>query len=525
MAITGNNNSGLSTPIESYIRYFNDMKPYHTKILEILEQYNFSDSMTVSVAEELLSDYTFANRELCDNIEVFEDFDDGFTFNNTYTIVGFDNATDSVFLAGNVTGDWNEGDAIVLLNSLTHRPVVTEVTSVSLGSGRTELGVALNIASGEYDTYQDAGKEYCNLFTSIAGFGDGPFDDDQIVSAAPFAVAPTPGASEVVLSGNYSYDQRFQIISIPSATRMIVAGDVTSLINDVDVATDGQSTAFRIVPKRTFDITACTANTFSVAGDRSSLFVTNKEFEVLGTGPNDGRYAVVTASYDGNTDRTTVRVSASQVVDPSYCDGIISVSAAARNLGFYSVDFATFNGTNTVIGVDASTPFRLTDVSEAGNHGSLMLRTAMSNRRIVSLEGTNTVINKRNNTINTFEDQARSGETAGGDYDFDSDLLVSPDSYDPQIGSDVLPEVAPIESTTQTDFDYTVDFVTYDADTDRTTVTLRGRLPATITGTTLNLIGNFGFGGYDGPEDVNDPRDTHVYATIGEDVLITLESV
>ena len=48
MAVTGDDDTGLSTPIQSFIKYFNRIKPYHTKILEVLEQYNFSDFDAVS---------------------------------------------------------------------------------------------------------------------------------------------------------------------------------------------------------------------------------------------------------------------------------------------------------------------------------------------------------------------------------------------------------------------------------------------------------------------------------------------
>lgn len=513
MAITGN--TGLSTPIESYIRYFNNMKPYHTKILEILEQYNFFDAIDVTVVENLFNDYTIANRKLCDAVEVFEDFDEGFVFETEYSIIGYDNASDQVFLDGDVSADFAEGEGIALYNSsLGYRPVITEITAVSYNGGadRTEISVTLDIASGEYDTYTTAGKNFCNLFTSISGgFGE-LFDDSQIVSAATFATAPTPDANEVVLSGNYSYDQRFQIQSIPNTTTVIISGDISALIADSDGAPDGVNTAFRIVPKRTYDIVSCTSNEFVVSGDRSAEFLSNREFEVLGTGPNDGRFSVVTASYNGVNDETTVRVSASQTISTSYCDGIISVSNAARNLGFYLIDNVVFNGTNTLVTVDATTPFSLTDVTEADKHGSMMLRTAMSNRRIVSLEGTKEVINKQYNPLNSFEDELRAGETAGSDYDFDASF----GGFD----WNVIPD-----TTTMTDFDYIVDDVVYDADLDETTVTLRGSLPTAITGSTLNLVGHFGFGGYDGDADTNDPKDTHVYTSFRENVIISLEPV
>ena len=53
MAITGDEDTGLSTPIQAYIKYFNRIKPYHTKILEVLEQYNFSDIVSPSFFENV----------------------------------------------------------------------------------------------------------------------------------------------------------------------------------------------------------------------------------------------------------------------------------------------------------------------------------------------------------------------------------------------------------------------------------------------------------------------------------------
>jgi hypothetical protein len=53
MSENNNDNDGLSRPIDAYIKYFKDVKPYHSKILEILEQYNFSEEMLVSMREGL----------------------------------------------------------------------------------------------------------------------------------------------------------------------------------------------------------------------------------------------------------------------------------------------------------------------------------------------------------------------------------------------------------------------------------------------------------------------------------------
>jgi hypothetical protein len=67
--IDNGEDSGISTPIQSFITYFNSIKPYHSKILEILEQYNFVDpdvdtgreedagvQLLVSFGESMISD-------------------------------------------------------------------------------------------------------------------------------------------------------------------------------------------------------------------------------------------------------------------------------------------------------------------------------------------------------------------------------------------------------------------------------------------------------------------------------------
>jgi len=56
---------GISRPIDAFVKYFLDVKPYHTKILEVLEKYKFNESLEVGFSELTFTDITFSNEPLC----------------------------------------------------------------------------------------------------------------------------------------------------------------------------------------------------------------------------------------------------------------------------------------------------------------------------------------------------------------------------------------------------------------------------------------------------------------------------
>lgn len=68
--------TSIPRPIDSFIKYFNDIKPYHTKILEIIEQYQFIESMHVEMVEGMDTEITMENNPLCKGVGFGLDFDD-----------------------------------------------------------------------------------------------------------------------------------------------------------------------------------------------------------------------------------------------------------------------------------------------------------------------------------------------------------------------------------------------------------------------------------------------------------------
>ena len=55
----------INSPTDSFISFFLDTKPYHTKLLEIIETYNFSESMVVHFEESVEKEITIENDPLC----------------------------------------------------------------------------------------------------------------------------------------------------------------------------------------------------------------------------------------------------------------------------------------------------------------------------------------------------------------------------------------------------------------------------------------------------------------------------
>lgn len=68
--------SSIVRPIDAFIRYFGDIKPYHTKILEIVEQYVFREEINVEIQETPTFELTMENDPLCKGVGFGLNFDD-----------------------------------------------------------------------------------------------------------------------------------------------------------------------------------------------------------------------------------------------------------------------------------------------------------------------------------------------------------------------------------------------------------------------------------------------------------------
>lgn len=66
----------INSPTDSFVDYFLDSKPYHTKLLEIIETYTFEESMIVNFEERVNKEIIIENDPLCKQTGFGLDFDD-----------------------------------------------------------------------------------------------------------------------------------------------------------------------------------------------------------------------------------------------------------------------------------------------------------------------------------------------------------------------------------------------------------------------------------------------------------------
>lgn len=138
---------GVSRPIDAFIKYFLDVKPYHTKILEILEKYRFSEEIVVSILETIDKKITIANDPLCKVTGWGVDWDNDCGFDalnccDLFDCIGgygliFDNST--LVASANILSSDTILDKIVVKGNKTHDTKL-QITGISTTTSCTVLG-------------------------------------------------------------------------------------------------------------------------------------------------------------------------------------------------------------------------------------------------------------------------------------------------------------------------------------------------------------------------------------------------
>ncbi len=72
----------VKRPIDAFVKYFLDVKPYHTKILEIVERYLFDEDVNISIKENIFFTEEWGNEPLCKGVGYGLDFDDDCGFSS-----------------------------------------------------------------------------------------------------------------------------------------------------------------------------------------------------------------------------------------------------------------------------------------------------------------------------------------------------------------------------------------------------------------------------------------------------------
>lgn len=313
-------------PVQAFKQYFLDVKPFHTKILEIIEKYKLNEDVSIRIDEKIFFDVVYKNDPLCRTVGY------GYIWDGE---CGFD-AVDCCDLF-NCIG----GFGIAFDNS----NLVANYQIDSLISHKDEM-----ILSG---------------------------DDNVII--------PT---DIVLVSGNVTHDTRVQIDSIPTYDTIQLIGDLTPYFvyqnifmvipiktlpiisnTETQIIVNGNH-ANDLINERQFNLTN--------SGGNDDIY---KVISVVYDSLNG------TTIIDIATDITS---SFHQRIRPNLVGASIEFKIGSRNNGGYLITSTHFDGNVTTLVLHPDTPMAFTNTTEGSNHGSIQLRTGMMAGRNIYLEGTGT---------------------------------------------------------------------------------------------------------------------------------------
>lgn len=322
-------------PVQGLVDYVLEIKPYHTKIVEVLVEYVQSEPIDVTIAESF---------DLCINLGI-PDIDTRYS----YPIIGVDTITNTFTVSGDKRLALHIGQVMEVFSSSLNNNRYT-ITSLVYDGTNTKVGVQTNIPSTVIDgviVYRII--EYCpdsNLYGEFLapenieescsiGFGQ-VFDS---ISSAYNITSFNTTTNQIIVAGNlsstFAMDIQFHLEYVTDAAPQILVDAVYTVdtvtvdnsdpLNPITTITTLQSiptldfgsplmtpsvTAQSIYPLDTqYTITATNdggVNIFSISGDLTSIFTAGSLIDVSGSDGNDGIYYVLRSDYTGGDTKISV---------------------------------------------------------------------------------------------------------------------------------------------------------------------------------------------------------------------------
>lgn len=223
----------------------------------------------------------------------------------------------------------------------------------------------------------------CNLFDCYDGGYGFIFDNSDLLVDLPIDVINYDEGSEdgvyVGVEGNYTVDTRLPIISIPSTNQFVVAGDQTTLFNTHNI--------FLNVNVAQVEIESSSLDEVTLDGNWYDLLSPRNVFYIVGTNTeHNARYNFHDVEYDSINNKTIIKLS--EELTDSLAGLFLSVRNTNPNIGIYQpLNVVYDNGTDTTtVTVTTENEF-LKDESELDpdQYGSIQLRTGLKFDRLVDI--------------------------------------------------------------------------------------------------------------------------------------------
>jgi hypothetical protein len=318
-------------PLDSFRQYFLDVKPYHTKILEIVEKYNFQEDLPVRIEESLFFNIEYANNPLCKTVgygyiwdgecgfdatdccDIFDCLGGyGLVFDNSDLVVNIpvervDASVDTIEVSGNVLYDTRLqiasiptytsivvlGDATpdLILQSLFMVIPVRTLDVVSSTTGSITIG-------GNYATELAREKQF-KLYNT--GVSDGLY---TVISAVYDSITVT---TEITLAESQPIKENL--------TKGQVEFKIGSRNNGAylikDYSYDGSTTTINLHDDTPMALTNTTEGNNHGSIQLRTGMVEGRTIELTDTGTtSDGTYKILRADYSPSANLSTIHLAA-----------------------------------------------------------------------------------------------------------------------------------------------------------------------------------------------------------------------
>jgi len=229
-------------PIDAFVKYFLDVKPYHTKLLEVIERYKFNETLMVDVTDSMYTNIIYKNTPLCRQVGWGLVFDDC-GFSN-------DSCCDLFQCLGGYGIIWDNSD---LIGTHTLEHVNTETDELIIDGDFTfdrRLEI-LNVEGGSLTLRGD----HAAVFESHRLFLIAPFNVYSVVSANLNVIKVQGDVAgelktkkEFKLNGSQGRDGLFGVSdasydAIEGVTVVTVAGSVNFSVGVTDAYIETESHA------------------------------------------------------------------------------------------------------------------------------------------------------------------------------------------------------------------------------------------------------------------------------------------
>lgn len=340
-------------PIETFKDYFLDIKPYHTKILEVIEQYNFFEEIEVKFEEDPFFDVTYINDPLCkpvgygmvwddscgfDAIDCCDLFDCiggyGIIFDNSDRVANHpytdsDASQDTLTLAGDLTRD-----ARFQISAIPSRQTLTVLGDIS--DFLTDISLFLvipvktiPIESNTSKTISMIGNFTRNLLENKEFQIYGTLESNQIYRVKTVVYDPISNLTTVEIFDPITIDE--DVTGGTIEFRSDTNNNGPKLIDSFQ--TDGLITTIFLNDETPMEFTNATEGNNHGSIQLKTALIPGREITIKSdSGENDGLYKVLDSYYDGVQDLTTLTIDDS--INQSGDTGFVEMYGYVQESGF-----------------------------------------------------------------------------------------------------------------------------------------------------------------------------------------------